>query len=68
VLPESVTGQMSLRKEEKILDQFYGDSPVTYSLFNDPDEGMNWLEAHVVRLHIPSGLWLTDPPQVGAQS
>ena len=43
VLPEKVTGQMSLRK---VLDDFYGDSPVTYSLFNDPTEGMTWLESH----------------------
>jgi hypothetical protein len=34
VLPKSVTGQMSLRD---ILDKFYGDSPVTYGLFNEPE-------------------------------
>ena len=42
VLPEKVTGQMTFRK---ILDEFYGDSPVTYELFNDPDEAMTWLKA-----------------------
>ena len=42
VLPEKITGQMSFRK---ILKTYYGDSPVNYSLFNDPDEGMKWLKA-----------------------
>ena len=42
VLPASVTGQMSLKT---ILDQFYGDGPVTYSLFNDPDAAMTWLKS-----------------------
>ena len=42
VLPEKITGQMSL---QKVLIDFYGDSPVTFLLFNDPAEGMTWLEA-----------------------
>ena len=42
VLPEKVTGQMSLKK---ILDGFYGDSPVTYSLFSDPADAIKWLKA-----------------------
>ena len=41
VLPESVTGQFTL---QTILKQFYGDSPVTYQLFNDPVDGRKWLE------------------------
>lgn len=42
VLPEKVTGQMSI---QKVLKNFYGDSPVTYSLFNNPDDAMEWLES-----------------------